>query len=146
MGQAILLITLIIALVTVGAIAVGWISGELAKKEDAQAQRMAQEAALARARGDAEASIARARADARVETLTALFPWLVVVVLGLAVAWGGYIALTRPTTVQGPYYDPHMVLALARLQAKVERLEDGEQGEVLRLPIPAHVKEGERGG
>ena len=117
MGQALLGIIVILALVGVVVLGGGWLMEQIATKEDAQAQRLAQEAALARARGDAEASVARARADARVETLTALFPWLVVTVLGLALAYGGYILTTRQVPTQ-PYYDPNMVLMIARLQAR----------------------------
>jgi hypothetical protein len=132
----------IVALLVVGLVVGAYfVVDAWAEHEDAQAQRLAQEAALARARGDAEASVIRAgaeasavRTDALNRQLTAMFPWLVVVVLGLATVGVLYILHTRPAQAQ--HLDIAVLAELAYVRHQLALLEK-RQREVLVIPAEA---------
>jgi hypothetical protein len=124
---------LLIGVVVVGAlVVVGMGAGEGA--QDAQAQRIAAEAARVRAAGEADALRTRAgaeaaaeRADALNRQLVALFPWLTVIVLGLVAGSVAFYLINREVPA-GPQVSQEVLLlaALGRLmleQGRVERWE-----------------------
>ena len=94
-------------------------------------QRLAQEASLARARGDAEATVLRARADAREGALAALFPWMAVVATCCVFMAGLYLINLAVVGRPAPQ-DPATValLAYARHQAWLQGAREG----VVMLP------------
>lgn len=140
--QAIAVLAVVALLVVAVVVGVYFVVDAWTEHEDAQAQRLAQEAALARARGDAEAMVVRANAEAAAVStdalnrqLTALFPWLVVVVLSLSVVGVLYVVQTR--SAQAPHLNVAVLAELASMRHQLALLEQRQRG---MLVIPAETE------
>lgn len=145
MMQAIAVLAVVALLVVAVVVGAYFVVDAWTGHEDAQAQRLAQEAALARARGDAEAMVVRANAEAAAVSadalnrqLTALFPWLVVVVLSLSVLGVMYVVQTRPD--QAPHLNLAILAELASMRHQLVLLQQRQRG-VLVIPETVEVRE-----
>jgi len=133
----IILILLIVAVAIVGGVFLveAW-NGQ----QDAQAQRLAEESRLVRARGEADAArtlasaeSASIRADANNRQLAMLFPWLIVLVFATVATFVGLTFMERARNVPAQSAD---LLALAALCRMLLALREQE-----RLVAPARAVE-----
>lgn len=135
--QLILILALVAALVIGGVfLAEAW-NGQ----QDAQAQRLAEEARLVRARGEADAArtlasaeSASIRADANARMSMMLFPWLIVLIIAVVTTFGFFTWLEHRQNAPIQTDDTLALAALGRMFLAMQQQE--------RLSVPAyHVVE-----
>lgn len=137
--QLILILALILALVVGGVFLVEAWNGQ----QDAQAQRLAEESRLVRARGEADAArtlasaeSASTRADATGRVLATMFPYLILAALAGLAMFIGFPILTayleRRQNVPAQSADLLALAALGRMWLAMREQE--------RLPAPARAE------
>ena len=134
--QLILILALVAVLVVGGVFLVEAWNGQ----QDAQAQRLAEEARLVRARGEADAArtlasaeSASIRADANNRQLAMLFPWLVTLLVAAGFTFALFTWLERRQSVPAQSADVLALAALGRMFLAMQRQE--------RLEVPARAVE-----